>query len=76
MTQEQIIQMARDAGFSKKQAEMYFPEMLGRFADLVAAHEREECAKVCDGLALSSVYQTQRRLADYASKSIRARGNA
>ena len=44
MTQDEIIRMAREAG----------PDwwlnttMLERFAALVAAHEREECAKVCD----------------------------
>lgn len=26
------------------------PEFLKRFAELVAAHEREECAKLCDDM--------------------------
>ena len=43
MTQDEIIRMAREAGFTD-----YYPERLTRFAALVAAHEREACAKVCD----------------------------
>jgi len=58
MNREDLIRMAREAGF----AEPYHPivengivqpwsasqEALERFAALVAAHEREACAKVCD----------------------------
>ena len=43
MTQDEIIRMAREAGFTD-----YYPERLTRFAALVAAHEREACAKVCE----------------------------
>ena len=44
MTKEDIIRMAREAGlFTHKEVQ---PE-LERFAVLVAAAEREECAKVC-----------------------------
>ena len=62
MTQDEIIHMAQEAGFTD-----YYPERLTRFAALVAAHEREKrlnlanevawsvalaereaCAKVCD----------------------------
>ncbi len=44
MTRDEVIALAREAAF-------YTPVMEGelmRFAALVAAHEREECAKVCD----------------------------
>ena len=37
MTQDEIIRMAREAGFTD-----YYPERLTRFAALVAAHEREK----------------------------------
>ena len=43
MTQDDIIRMAREAGFTD-----YYPERLTLFAALVAAHEREKCAKVCE----------------------------
>ena len=43
MTQDEIIKLAREAGFTD-----YYPERLTRFAALVAAHEREACAKVCE----------------------------
>ena len=45
MTKDEIIRMAREAGlFTHKEVQ---PE-LERFAKLVAAAEREACAKVCE----------------------------
>ena len=49
MTREEIIRMAREAGFS-----VTWPETVvnfERFAALVAKAEREACADVCDGEA-------------------------
>jgi len=43
MTQEDIIRMAREANASFETAESMF-----KFAALVAAAEREACAKLCD----------------------------
>jgi hypothetical protein len=45
MTKEDIIRMAGEAGiiYTRNTG-----TMLERFAALIAAHEREECAKVCD----------------------------
>ncbi len=63
MNREDIIRMAREAGFVvDEKAKQHQPncifhthhmvdELLERFAALVAAHEREACAKVCDGWA-------------------------
>ena len=48
MTREDIIRMARDAGFAEGVAEIVGLEGFDRFAALVAAHEREECAKVAN----------------------------
>jgi hypothetical protein len=63
-----IIELAQQAGFIvNKDSQKYQPqsiqsthslidEPLKKFAELVAAHEREECAKVCelqDGAGLS-----------------------
>jgi hypothetical protein len=47
MTREDIIRMAEEAGLEGiEQAGIL--EHFNRFAALVAAHEREECAKFCD----------------------------
>lgn len=48
LTQAEIIQMAREAGFYQDQPMYYDESMLEAFAKLVAEHEREACAKVCD----------------------------
>ena len=62
MTKDDIIKMAREAGFLiDTHAQKYQPncilsthglidENLQRFANLVAAAEREACAKLCDDL--------------------------
>ena len=53
MMQEDIIRMAREAGIRlASQSDTVDPRNvysheIERFAALVAAHEREECAKVC-----------------------------
>jgi hypothetical protein len=49
MKDAEIIRMAREAGFAHSWSEAA-GEALERFAALVAASEREECAKICDGL--------------------------
>ena len=60
MNRDTIIRLAREAGWSGIYSQWVSPterehltvpvtmEQIERFADLVAAHEREECAKVCD----------------------------
>ena len=53
MTQDEVIEMARDAGAYEDFAfkDEYFDmsrQALERFANLVAAKEREACAKVCE----------------------------
>jgi len=54
MTRDDIIRMAHEAGFSdivKKGVwitDGFWDEELERFAELVAAEEREACAKVCE----------------------------
>jgi hypothetical protein len=48
MNRDDIIRMAREAGFHRYAPD--FPEMFERFAALVATAEREACAKVCDEL--------------------------
>jgi len=48
---DDIIKMAQEAGFATSWTEAA-GEALERFAALVAAHEREACAKVCDVLGV------------------------
>lgn len=47
MTQEDIIYLAREAGFAGTASE-FFMKALVRFAKLVAAKEREACAAMCE----------------------------
>jgi len=46
MTREEIIRMAREAGLAYGSDEKPLGSVT-RFAALVAAHEREACARVC-----------------------------
>ena len=53
MTQDEIIRMAREAGEQEGEGTLnpiweFTTEELERFAALVAAHEREACAKVVE----------------------------
>jgi hypothetical protein len=53
MTQDEIIKIARRAYKSCEHIPNVKipPEFIERFAKLVAQHEREACAKVCEGIA-------------------------
>ena len=72
MTQDEIIEMANEAGNADeewsiiaKQLFKHFPEETQRFAALVATAEREECAKVAENSK-----------APFTATAIRARGQA
>lgn len=71
MTKDDIIRMAREAGLNVEQGFLLrvtgIDEDLERFAALVAAAEREACAKVCDGWTHAD--------GDQCAAAIRARGN-
>jgi hypothetical protein len=71
MNREDIVRMAREAGLVNWEATAYANE-LERFAKLVAQHEREACAKVCDDLDKMRGYS----YADKCATAIRARGQA
>jgi hypothetical protein len=75
MTQDEIIEMARQAGFNVEQGFLLritgIDEDLERFAKLVAAKEREACAKVCD--EYQDIPATEPR---HCAQDIRARGEA
>jgi len=66
MTKDEIIAFAQHCGLPDP---MVFIAAYERFANLVAAAEREECAKLCDEL------QQQWRPAGECADAIRARGN-
>ena len=76
MTQDEIIEMARQASFTEnsgfKGCFVCNPLSLEAFAKLVAEKEREACAKVCEE------YETNNDIADtwlnIVSEVIRARG--
>jgi hypothetical protein len=80
MTQNEIMQMAKQAGFEGcvelTWEDVICTEELVAFAKLVAQHEREACAKVADNFAMTSQYKTQRSLAEWCASSIRARVQA
>ena len=69
MTKDEIIELAKKAGFIQHLGLIAIPNILEQFAALVAAHEREECAKVCES-------EGQRIDASWSScaAAIRARG--
>jgi hypothetical protein len=69
MDREDIIRMAREAGWVIAPATL---SGLERFAALVAAHEREECAKWAD-LVAREIDNTN-NTASYIASGIRARG--
>ena len=68
-----IIEMARKAGFSEWAVKT--PRDLERFAALVRADEREECAKVCDAEKETANQETWYQCAKELAKQIRARRN-
>jgi hypothetical protein len=52
MTQDEIIKMAKQAGFSSAVGKhIALDDDLERFAKLVAQHEREACAKIVENEA-------------------------
>jgi hypothetical protein len=66
MNRDDIIRMARKAGFADGVAEIVGLEGFARFAALIAAAEREACAKVCEEPGWNA--------ANWCAKKIRARG--
>lgn len=68
MDKQDIIRMAREAGFESHDISLNFPKELERFAALVAAAEREACARIVDELPLPGWREE-------LAAAIRARGN-
>jgi len=76
MNQDEIISMAKEARIHRDDSWRF--EMLSErnaleaFAALVAAAEREACAKLCDVLAVHPEYAS--KVTKLAAAAIRARG--
>jgi len=72
MTRDEVIRMAREVelpfGFTGIPA-------LERFARLVAAYEREECAKVCEEEAAEWQARDGQYSAKWCARAIRAKGS-
>ena len=77
MNREDIIRMTREAGFVlSDNATDEAIDRFRNFAALVAAAEREACAKVCEDDALSSQYGERSKYRQLLAAAIRARGQA
>jgi hypothetical protein len=76
---DDIIKMAREAGFNPVSYMGANLESFERFAALVAAHEREACAKVCDDIRRMGGYSAEtpdwERGTGHCADAIRARGD-
>ena len=74
MTRDDIIRLARDAGLTG----LVEADVIGnfeRFAALVAAAEREACAKVCDvQIESGALSEIEKYRAGFIADVIRARG--
>ena len=78
MTRDDIIRMAREAELPLawiSDTGVIQWTQLDRFAALVAAAEREACAKVCDDKAKETFSGQCQVWGDYFARVIRARGN-
>jgi len=74
MTRDDIIRMAREAGFESNSLGMTYTsgsllDLLERFAELVAAAEREACAQIC-----GEVGEHPSLTPRHCAEAIRARG--
>lgn len=83
MTRDDIIAMAREAGMERvidvhkdgtRTIELPHPYLLERFAALVAAHEREACAKVCEETTAAWTQHLYNEGCMNCAAAIRARG--
>jgi len=81
MTQDETIEMAKQAGFEGcaelTWEDVICTEELVAFAKLVAQHEREACAKVCESTDMEAFGVLPVRtliITNHCAEAIRARG--
>jgi hypothetical protein len=73
MTQDEVMQMMTDMGLHEGGMDNWVADNAWwKFAKLVAKHEREACAKVCEQTNDGTPYN----LAEACAEAIRARGQA
>ena len=70
MTRNEITGLMRDAGFDNLPESDYWYPSFKHFANLVAQHEREACAKLCESM---NKYMDD---GEECAAAIRARGQA
>ena len=84
MTQDEMIELAKQSGFERlgHTAEDWVCHLedIEEFIKLVAEHEREACAEICDGFYLSWIniqgrYEFMGEGASECAGAIRARGD-
>jgi hypothetical protein len=71
MTIDDITRMAKDAGFCGFDGKN---KCLREFANLVAAAEREACAKVCENGTFLHDFSPEAKYSRACARAIRARG--
>lgn len=80
MTKDEVIEMAVKAGMNREVLTLgRNVELLEAFAKLVAQHEREACAIVCDDINAKYKWPddvAERVASQWCADSIRARGQA
>jgi hypothetical protein len=81
MTQDEIIEMARQAQmpFYWRTGEITYLNKFEAFAKLIAQHEREACAIVCDDINAKYKWPddvAERVASQWCADAIRARGQA
>lgn len=77
MTRDDIIKLAREAGFDPHDMSSDFTCNLmdiEHFAELVAAAEREACAKVCENGTFLHDFSPEAKYSRACARGIRARG--
>jgi hypothetical protein len=76
MTQDEIIEMARQADWPDSLVAPIIMAKLSDFAKLVAAKEREACALICERVFKRMCPEAQENEVGIEAEAIRARGNA
>jgi hypothetical protein len=75
MTQDEIIEMAREAGFEIDCCSLDWHKRITAFANLVAAKEREACAKVVEEIESRCIAEdVDDPPLKHVASAIRARG--
>jgi len=77
MTQDEIIEMARQADWPDSLIAPVIMEKLNDFAKLVAQHEREACAELCEEIgSKDDTFYREESSSGHCADAIRARGQA